>query len=51
MAKRKKQVKKVVKERIPIAPPTKTIPDRRKEVEKKICRKKLDPPPQDDETP
>ena len=32
---RRKHIRKVVKERMPIAPPSKVIPDRRKEEEKK----------------
>lgn len=43
MAKRKKPARKVVKERLPIAPPTRQIPDPRKEEEKKKCRRKVEP--------
>lgn len=43
MATRKKTPRKIVKERFPIAPPTKQIPDPRKEEEKKKCRKKVQP--------
>jgi len=42
MGKRKKPVKKVVKERLPVAPPTKQIPDPRKEEQKRKCRKKVE---------
>ncbi len=43
MAAHKKAVKKIVKERFPVAPPAKVIPDRRKEEEKKKCREKVKP--------
>ena len=42
MPPRKPRKKKQVKERIPIAPPSKVIPNPKKEEEKKKCRQKVE---------